>query len=100
MVQLERMGNNDSRTLLQNLHVHFHSFEYIATNMFSDEFDLVFNYSFEESNLFTFEDENRTHWKMWHQSQIVQDLQLSPPKEFKRLSLILRQRVEGRTLTG
>ena len=67
--------------------------------MFSDEFDLEFNYSFEKSNLFTFEDDNRTHWKMWHQFQIVQDLQLSPPKEFKRLSLILRLRVEERTLT-
>ena len=37
---------------------------------------------------------------MWHQSQIVQDLQLSSAKEFKTLSLIQRQRVQGRTLTG
>ena len=40
------------------------------------------------------------HWKMWHQSKIAQDLQLSPAKEFKALSLIQRQRVQGRTLTG
>ena len=37
---------------------------------------------------------------MWHQSQIAQDLQLSPAKEFKTLSLIQRQKVQGRTLTG
>ena len=40
------------------------------------------------------------HWKMWYQSQIAQDLQLSLAKEFKTLSLIQRQRVQGRTLTG
>ena len=31
------------------------------------------------------------HWKMWHQSQIAQDLQLSPAKEFKTLELFQRQ---------
>ena len=40
------------------------------------------------------------HWKMWHQSQIAQDLLLSPAIEFKTLSLIQRQRVQRRTLTG
>ena len=40
------------------------------------------------------------HWKMWHQSQIAQDLQLSLAKEFKTLSLIQRQRVQGITIIG
>ena len=39
-------------------------------------------------------------WKMCQQSQIAQDLQMSPAKEFKTLSLIQRQRGQGRTLTG
>ena len=40
------------------------------------------------------------HWKMWRQSQIAQDFQLSPAKEFKTLSLIQRERVQRRALTG
>ena len=49
--------------------------------MFSDEFVFELNDFFEDASLFTFEEDNRT----------LEDVQLSPPKEFKTLSLILRQ---------